>query len=115
MRVIKKELKPRTQVNTSHVGCIGELLVTIDLMRRGYEIFRGISPACRCDLIAIKEKVSRRIEVTKGYRPTLDKTLKYRRHNVDNYDVMAIWEDDGLITYLPELEIPKPISTESHI
>jgi hypothetical protein len=98
--------KERTQVNTANIGCIGELMVTVDLMRRGFEVFRAVSAGCSCDLIAIKENKSQRIEVTKGSRLTKDKHLMHRAHNSSHYDIIAIWEDDGILTYVPPIDHP---------
>jgi len=47
-------------------GAIGELRVCVDLLSKGYEVYRGQSPACSSDLIAWKENCSKRIEVRTG-------------------------------------------------
>ena len=61
------------KIPTSSVGAIAELMVTQDLLRKGYEIFRAISASCSCDLIALKNKKLFRIEVKTVY-PKLDGT-----------------------------------------
>lgn len=56
------ELPPST------VGAIGEFLVGCDLMKFGATVFRAMSPASECDLVAIKDGIIRRVEVRTGYR-----------------------------------------------
>ena len=50
------------------VGAVAELTVAIDLLRAGWAVFRALSPACFCDLVAIKDGITRKIEVRTGYR-----------------------------------------------
>lgn len=41
--------------------------VAADLMKQGYSVFRALSPACFCDLIAVKRDKVMQIEVRTGY------------------------------------------------
>jgi len=50
-------------VGTGTQGAIGELVVCVDLLRRGYDVYRAMSPSCPCDLVAIKDGVTYRVEV----------------------------------------------------
>lgn len=54
-------------ISSGTVGAISEMAVAIFLMSRGYSVFRALSPACLCDLIAIKEDKITRVEVRTGY------------------------------------------------
>lgn len=98
-------------MNTSNEGTIGEMLVIADLMRRGYEVFRATSPGCSCDLILLKGGLLIRTEVTKGQRYTAwskkmnrnGGDLRWPKHDSEKYDLMAVWESDGVITYMPGL------------
>ena len=48
-------------------GAAAELRVAADLMMRGYHVFRALSPACPCDLIAYRDgEPPIRIEVKSG-------------------------------------------------
>lgn len=47
-------------------GAIGELRVSVDLMVRGYEVFRALSPACSCDIAVLKDGKLLRIECRTG-------------------------------------------------
>ena len=60
---------------SSTVGAIAELVVGIDLMSKGYDVFRAISPACSCDIVALSGNTSRRIEVRTGHRLANGKLL----------------------------------------
>lgn len=84
----------------STVGAISELLVGADLLRRGYEVFRALSPSCSCDLAILKNGKLLRVEVRTG--------RKNRRGNVvyanttHRHDVMAVVVGKDQILYDPE-------------
>lgn len=70
------------------VGAISELLVSADLLRRGYAVFRALSAACPCDLAVLKGTTLIRVEVKTSYRyrgKLMRPTLR-----TDNFDVLAI-------------------------
>src|SRR5262249_32283830 len=56
------------RANSSTIGAIGELVAATDLMRRRYEVFRALSPDSSRDLIALKNSITRRVEVRVGHR-----------------------------------------------
>src|SRR6266536_2821533 len=85
-----------SKINTGTTGAMGEILVTYDLMQRGYEVFRSISPTGSCDLLAMKEKAIIRVEVTKGHRYV--NALRFPAHDPARYDLLAVWENNGNIT-----------------
>jgi Holliday junction resolvase len=76
---------------------MGELLVMHDLMSKDYEVFRAISSGCSCDLVATKGNRMLRVEVTKGQRR--GSKLQWMAHDTTRYDLLAVWETDGTITY----------------
>jgi PD-(D/E)XK endonuclease len=49
-------------------GALAELVVAIDLLQRGYDVFRSVSPSCSCDLVAQKDGVLTTIEVRTGLK-----------------------------------------------
>jgi hypothetical protein len=53
---------------TATVGAMTELLICADLIRRGYDVFRAVSPACYCDIIARKEEVTLNVEARTGFK-----------------------------------------------
>ena len=50
-------------ISTSTVGTISELIVAVDLLKRGYDVFRALSPTCSCDLAFITNGRLVRVEV----------------------------------------------------
>ncbi|MGE3341481.1 MAG: group I intron-associated PD-(D/E)XK endonuclease [Candidatus Altimarinota bacterium] len=48
------------------MGCISEYAVASDLLQRGFEVFKALSPAASCDLIVMKDGKYFRIEVKTG-------------------------------------------------
>lgn len=59
---LEKKLSPPT------TGAVSELMVSVDLLKKGYAVFRALSPACFCDLIAIKNEETLLVEVRTGYK-----------------------------------------------
>lgn len=89
------------QGNTSGTtGAISELRVAIDLMSKGYDVFRALSPSCSCDLAILKEGKLLKIEVRtahKNVRGVLYKTG--RNTKVDHF----AWVAPDEIVYEPLL------------
>ena len=90
---------PKLPTGTS--GTINEMAVSVDLLWKGYSIFRSLSPNAPCDLVAIKDCRMFRIEVTQATR-NKNGGLSFPHHNEDNYDVMALVTKDGHIHYRPD-------------
>lgn len=61
-------------ISSGTVGAIAEMAVAVDLMEKGYAVFRALSPSCLCDLIAIKDGKVLRVEVRTGYKGEKEKT-----------------------------------------
>jgi len=59
--------KTNKTISSSTVGAISEIEISSDLMKKGYAVFRAMSPSCFCDLIAIKKGKLFKIEVRTGY------------------------------------------------
>jgi hypothetical protein len=86
------------------VGALSELLASADLIRRGFHVFRAVSPSAPCDLIAVSEQGTFRVEVkTAGrkanggiVRPKISARVRTR------FDVVAYVVHDGAIVYSPE-------------
>jgi hypothetical protein len=57
-----------TYLSTGAVGAIGELIVSADLLRYGYEVFRAVSQSCSTDLVALRNGRTMRVEVRTGRR-----------------------------------------------
>ena len=55
-------------VPSGTVGAISELIVSADLLSKGYEVFRALSQNCSCDLAILRNGKLLRIEVRTGYK-----------------------------------------------
>ncbi len=87
------------------IGAWGEIMVSADLMRRGYHVFRALSPSCPCDLLIYRNGGdSIRIEVrTIGTKPDGTPRLYQDPRDGEKHDIYAFVTHDGQITYLPDL------------
>lgn len=97
------------RLSTGAIGALGELRACADLIERGYFVFRAVSPASPCDLIALSPSgLLLRIEVRCGARrvngaKTYVPVSEHRRPLVDA--VAVVFRDE--IEYVPELpELP---------
>lgn len=81
---------------------MSELSVCVDLMAKGYEVFRAESPHCSCDLVVLDGGRPIRIEVKSGYRRK-DGEIGVPTSSLDptKYDVLAVVTDE--VTYTPDL------------
>ncbi len=84
-------------------GAVAELLVCANLLRLGYEVFRAVSPHCSCDVLALKNGRTLRVEVRTGYK-TLGGELRWPQPKRDagRSDHYAVVFGDT-VTYVPEL------------
>lgn len=88
------------KIPTGTVGAMSEMLISVDLFRKGFSVFRALSPACFCDVIACKDNKLYKIEVRTGYKAANNK-LSFSR-GINNFaDIYGIWErNTGEIIYL---------------
>ena len=81
-------------IPTASTGAMSEMLVAAELLRRGCEVFRAVSAACSCDLIARSgDGVGLvRIEVRTGtvHRMTGCITFSCRRADLGRSDAFAV-------------------------
>jgi hypothetical protein len=92
--------------SSSTTGAVSELVVCVDLMRRGYEVFRAVSPDASCDLIAVQGSVSLRVEVRTGRR-FIDGRLDYPRmkRDIGRQDIYAVVIGGLDVEYDPDLPV----------
>lgn len=81
------------------VGAIQELRVSVDLLTKGYEVFRALSPNCSSDLIAMKNNKILRIEVRTGYYRPKGIQFPKDRFKADHFAVVL----PDQILYMPPL------------
>lgn len=91
-------------ISPGTVGAIAEIAVSVDLMEKGYAVFRALSPSCFCDLIAIKDNKYIRVEVRTGYKGTTGKvSFPLIPRDIDRQDIFAVY-----IRSLKEVEYFNP-------
>jgi Holliday junction resolvase-like predicted endonuclease len=72
------------------VGACAEMVVCVDLLRRGYDIFRSVSPNSECDLIITYRGRICRVEV-KSARIRRGRTeFSQQRLNKTKFDMLAL-------------------------
>lgn len=86
-------------ISTSTIGAIHELAVCVDLMRRGFHVFRAQSPNCPCDLICLDGKDAKRIEVRTGRKTDDGKPTNVSKPELGLFDILAVVMYDGEIIY----------------
>jgi len=88
------------------VGAISELMVASDLLVKGFEVFRSVSPACSCDIVALKEGKLKRIKVRTAYRNSVSNKLYFCKNETDTLcdHYAAVIQETGEIVYVPELD-----------
>jgi hypothetical protein len=88
----RKFLKRATTLPSGTIGAAHELLVSADLLAKGYDVYRAVSGSCPCDLAIVKDGKLLRVEVTTGYEQ-IDKTIKppsAKLRTKDRWDILAI-------------------------
>lgn len=87
---------------TGTVAAMAALQVSVDLLKKGYAVFRSVSPACFCDVIAIKEEEIMRVEVRTGYTSPVSGKQVYPKVTKGNITHYAVWDrNTERITYIP--------------
>ena len=85
------------------VGAIAELVVSTDLLKRGFAVFRALSPSCSCDLVILKSNKLLRLEVKTGYRnPQSGKIVTPQSKTKNTYDILAAVVGEEII-YVPAI------------
>lgn len=90
--------KQHGDLPTGTCGAINEYRVAVDLLKRGYQVFRAMSPSCSCDLAVLHNKRLLRVEVTTGYR--VNGRLTHPKAGKNDWrgsaDILAVALPDGL-------------------
>ncbi len=92
--------------NTSNTtGAISELRASVDLLSKGWNVFRALSPSSPCDLVILKDNYVLKVEVRTARRNPTNHKLFHTKPPTDNpkmIDVYA-WVAGDCIIYEPEL------------
>jgi hypothetical protein len=97
------ELPDRDIACQGRIGAISEMLVAVDLMNKGYEVFRPMSAHACCDIVAIKDNIVVRFEVKTGAMRSDGSITKSTIRNRGSFDVLATLVRGKLIVYNPPL------------
>jgi len=89
-------------LSTGTVGAIGELKIGIDLLSKGWEVYRALSPSSSCDLIALKGEITIKIEVRTGQVGQKNQII-YPKNNIRAGYVAVVVPNK--IIYIPDLPI----------
>lgn len=92
--------------SSSAMGAASELLVCADLLRRGWEVYRSVSPTASCDLFIFSNGVQKRVEVKTAsllIKPAPDgRMFSLPGLDFSKFDVLAVVTYDGVIHYDPK-------------
>jgi hypothetical protein len=90
-----------SKVTTGTIGATHELVVSADLLKRGFGVFRALSPSCPCDLILMIDGALFRLEVRTGRRTVMSDRLQFpfSGKDVGRADILAVVEENWNITY----------------
>lgn len=93
-------------ISAIKVGALSELVVCADLLRHGYEVFRGVSADDSCDIVILRGREMRRIQVRTGHIRG-DGGIVYGRYAKDDgrMDHYAVVIDHTKVLYFPDLQI----------
>jgi hypothetical protein len=83
-------------------GAMAELMACVDLMRKGYEVFRALSPSSNCDILAIKDGVVHLYEVRTGVygSPENGSKLSWPNTKTDGKEVLVVTHKDNVVHYI---------------
>lgn len=97
-------------MNPSTAGAFGELLVSADLLKRGYHVYRALSPAAPCDLLIFKDSEQPlRVEVRMGQIHKNTGMLTFSlvlQKDSGRADLFAIVVDESINYYPPGIVAP---------
>lgn len=80
-----------TTIPSGTTGAISELVVSADLMGKGWAVFRAMSPSCFCDLVAVDgQNHIKRIEVRTGYRSQVSGKVSYPKQRNGEIDLFGV-------------------------
>lgn len=99
---LSKRVSEFPELSTGTVGAIQEHRVIVDLLGKGYEVFRAASPSCSCDLLFLKDGKPTRVEVKTAYAAK-NGNMYYGNATGVKADVLALVLLGGKIHYIPSL------------
>jgi hypothetical protein len=101
-RYEKRNPHVNIKLSPATVGAAAELAVCADLLQRGYEVFRAVSPACSCDLIILRDNQTKRVEVKSGNYRVFGELVCFPSYDKARCDVLAVYLGDKIL-YSPDI------------
>lgn len=86
---IEKRYGPGPNLNSGNRGAVSELIASADLIQKGFEVFRSVSPTTSCDLIALRNGILFRIEVRTAYRNKVGNLMYAKNQKPGRMDIYA--------------------------
>ena len=87
-----RQQNPKSALGTIATGTkaeVNEMRVAIDLLEKGYEVYRAAFQGMPCDLIARQFGVYQRVEVTTGNKSP-NGTVAHPKRDAATYDMLAV-------------------------
>lgn len=97
-----------TGLSTATLGALSELRVAADLLRRGFYVFRAVSPTGPCDLIFIYDKPFT-VEVRTGRTRPGNAQIDCGRRISEGVDVFAVCINESTVHYFAISEAAKDL------
>lgn len=85
----KREAAGEMFLSSGTVGAAVEMLVCADLIARGFEVYRSVSPHCSGDLIASRNGKYHKIDATLGRLMKNGGISFSKRHDKTRFDIIA--------------------------
>jgi len=83
-------------------GALNEFIVIVDLLKKGYEVFRAVSQDSSCDLAILKDKKLLRVEVTSAWTSAGGKIIRSKKKITSGKnDILATIYHGDKIDYFP--------------
>lgn len=92
-----------TAATNSINGTIAEYVATIDLIKKGWQVFAAVNGIQAVDLMVYKGDIKLKIQVKTGYINDAG-TLKYSPLHNQEHDVLAVVLPDQQVIYIPSLD-----------
>lgn len=101
----RNEFGGATSLPPAFVGAAAELVAAADLMRRGFPVYRACAPAANFDLVAVVEGRLLRVEVRSASLSASGRLYCHAPAR-DRWDVLAMVDQHGAVTYRPPFVRP---------
>ncbi len=86
-------------LSTGAVGAISELVVCANLLQKGFDVFRNVSPTGKADLLATKKGNVFKIQVRTGSISPASGLLLYPKRGISECDVVAVAVSENVLYF----------------